>query len=145
MKKEGRLQAKKLQDTVRYWKADKPTFEFEIGFSGGETALIIGPSGSAKGAEKWGWLNDGTRAHRIIARRKPLLYFKVGGRSGSTPNSWAVSPSREGTEWRSARSVMHPGIRARGWTVLLLKERQNPYYKALNDALEAGMKKAMSK
>ena len=145
LKKEGRLEAKKLQETTQHWKGAKPTFDFTVSLAGGKEALLLtGVSGDTEGAQKWIWLNYGTKRHVITARRAPFLQFRVGGRAGSTPRSWSTSAAVPGTEPRRARRVMHPGTKAREWTILLYEERWQPFAKAVNDALEQGMKKAMS-
>jgi hypothetical protein len=142
MRKEGRLQKKRLAETARHWTGAKPTFEFLIGLTGTETALFVGPSGDTKGAQKWVWIDEGTPPHIIRPRNARILAFRVGGRSGSSPNTLAVSAGRRGSKWAHAKVVHHPGIRARNWAITLMKERMNPYYASINAAVKRGYEKA---
>lgn len=142
LRKEGRLEKKLLEGTVRHWKRDKPSFEFLIGLTGQDASLLVGPAGGGNGAQKWRWIDEGTPGHWIRARRAPYLRFKVGGRSGSRPNTLAVSAATPGTQWVSKREVWNPGITSRNWSIVVLKMRQNPFFRSLNEALARGLKKA---
>lgn len=140
LRKEGRLQKKMLAGTAKYWSGAKPIFSFEIGLAGNDAVLLVGPSGG--GAQLWVWLDQGTRPHIIRPRSGGVLRFRVGGRAGSTPGTLAVSRGSRGTQWISAKVVHHPGITARDWSLVVLKERQNPFFRSLNEAVARGYEKA---
>ena len=143
LRKEGREQARMLRRTVQGWQGATPTFEFEISFAGGDAMLLVGPGGDVKGAQKWVWLDEGTRPHRIVARRAPRLRFQTGYRAGSKPGSWSTGKAQRGQgNWVSVVSVFHPGTEARGWSIMLIEDRYIPFREAMNDAVERGLRKA---
>jgi hypothetical protein len=143
LRKEGRLQVRMLEQTTQHWRGAKPSFEFLIGLTGTEAALMVGASGSGKGAQKWQWLDEGTRPHIITPRRAPYLRFQTGGSAGSSPGTLSTRPATPPSgPFVRTQFVRHPGNAARQWSIVLMKERQNPFYEALNDAVKAGLKKA---
>jgi len=142
LRKEGRLERKMLQATTQHWTGAKPTMEFLIGLTGNDASLLVGPSGSGKGAQKWVWINDGTPPHIIRPRNASRLRFRPNSTSGSSPNTLSVGRGGSSGNFVFAKEVHHPGIKARNWNIVVLKERQNPFFRLLNEALARGMQKA---
>lgn len=142
LRAEGRDSVKELEKTVRYWTKDKPKFETIIGLTGRDASVFVGPTGNTKGAQKWQWLDEGTRAHVILPRRARMLRFTVGGYSGSHPNSLDVRPAVSGTEVVFAKRVHHPGIAARNWSYLIQRRRKQKFIKRMLAAVKRGMEKA---
>lgn len=141
MRKEGRLWRRELKKTVQYWKGEKPDFEFVIGLTKTDATLLAGPSGSKHGAQKWVWVNDGTKPHVIRPKKASFLRFRTGYQRGSSPGSMGVRASQTTGPWRSAKAVNHPGYTGAKWTVTLKRSRDLPFRTALNAALREGLRK----
>jgi hypothetical protein len=79
LRAEGRVIKKEFEKTTTTWKGAKPTFEMAIGLTGTDALLLVGPAGNQEGAQKWVWLNDGTKKnYPIVAKNAPLLVFRDG-------------------------------------------------------------------
>ena len=141
LRKEGTASKKLLRQTTENWQGEKPQFKEKISLAGGDTTLLVYPDGSEKAVNKWNWLNEGTKPHVIVPKRAKMLRFQSGYTAGSTPNSLRTRRSRSFGETVYAKRVNHPGIKARNWTILVLKERYVPYRTSMNEALEKGLKK----
>jgi hypothetical protein len=105
--------------SVRYW-----ANQYQIGFQ------VYADDG--KGALKWLWLDEGTDGPYPIPKvgtanlAFPSIY-KAGSRPGSIKTG---SASSGGPTW-FAKSVMHPGIKARGWSDILKKIEQPAFEKEM--------------
>ena len=75
LRKEGTVQKKELKKTVSTWKS-KPGFESLISLSGGDASILTGPVGDTEAVQHWVWTDEGTKPHRITARRAPFLRFR---------------------------------------------------------------------
>jgi len=141
LRKEGTVQKNLLKGTTKYWEGDKPTFVSEISLAGNDAVLLVGASGSTKGAEKWQYLDDGTKAYWVYPRRAKMLRFRPGHTSGSRPGTLDVKPSRSYGDYVYSRGHRVSGIKARGWTKVVLKQRYKPFRERMNVALTAGLQK----
>ena len=67
----------------------------------------------------WNWLDQGTRAHRIVARRAKRLRFFGGYRAKTRPGfiGSQAGSSSGGPVFRQV--VNHPGTKARSWSKLI--------------------------
>jgi hypothetical protein len=61
LRKEGKIVKRELEKTTATWKGAKPTFEIAIGLTGQDAIVLIGPGGNPEGAQKWVWLDEGTK------------------------------------------------------------------------------------
>ncbi len=136
LRKEGRRATKEFEKTTATWKGEKPTFKSLIGLTTEAATVVVGPGSSTKGAQKWVWLDEGTKPHPIVAKNAPNLVFRSG--SGFTAKtSVGKFSSRAGTNTGSflkKKRVNHPGIEARNWTGLYVKRRQKPFSENLIEA-----------
>lgn len=103
---------KDFQSTTKTWKHDV-TFEKKARKDGYD----IGPTGGA--TEIYGYVDQGTRAHRIIARRAKRLRFGVGGSPKTRPGAIGSGSGSAGKGAVFARAVNHPGSKARGFSKLI--------------------------
>ena len=143
LRKEGREEVKILRPTTDNWRGVRPDFEFEIGLTSKEALLLVGPTGSEKAVQKWVWLDEGTKKnYPIVARRAPFLRFRSGYSASTTPGSFKSRGSRTYGGWIQKKAVIHPGIKARGWSEMLQKRRKRPYRDRMLAALRRGMEKA---
>lgn len=143
LRAEGRDQRKVLEPTVATWKGEKPDFESLIGLergANGSASVLTGPTGSEKAVNKWVWLDLGTKAHIIRARRLPTLIFRVGGFVSKTrPGSFQSRGGRRASGPRvRPRSVSHPGTKARGWSEMATKRRRRPFTRRMVKAMQVG-------
>jgi len=144
LRAEGRVVKKELEKTVRNFRGARPGFETLIGLTTKEATVLTGPTGTVKAVQKWKWLDEGTRGpYPITARRAPLLKFRLGYNPGTRPGTLTTRGSYYiGTHWRSKKTVIHPGIKARGWSALVQQRRKKPFIKRMNTAVRVGMAKA---
>jgi hypothetical protein len=76
----------------------------------------------SKGAKKWTWLDEGTGPHDIVAKNAPRLVFNARFSPGSRPGLLRTYRSSSGPPKVFAVAVRHPGIKPRGWGVLLQQQ-----------------------
>lgn len=103
---------KDFQKTTATWKHDV-TFEAKERKDGYE----IGPTGGA--TDIYGFVDQGTRAHRIVARRARRLRFGVGGSPKTRPGFIGSGSGVAGKGAVFARAVNHPGSKGRGFSRLI--------------------------
>ena len=144
LRKEGRLQVKTLQKTVKTWR-NKANFGFSIGLTGKDASVRTGITGG-KGAQQWQWLDEGTRAHRVPRSGTATMAFH--------PKYGRKSRPRYFTSYRGGprgrRIVRHgawtvKGIKAREWTPTLVKRRTRPFQRNIAKATERGAGKMYKK
>lgn len=143
--KEGRFQQNELRKTTAGWKGSKPTFQHQVSIAGGDAMLIVGPGGDANGAQKWIWLNDGTKRHWVAPRRAKSLRFQAFYRAGTTPRKFTSTAGQSSGPFVFSKGHWVSGIAAREWILVLYEQRHIPFRQALNEALSRGMAKAMVK
>lgn len=143
LRKEGTVEKKMLEGTTKYWEGEKPRFTSEVSLAGGDAQLLVGVGGSVEAAQKWIHVNDGTKGgYWVYPRKARALRFQPGYTAGSTPNTLKVKPARRYGEFIYRKAAfIKKGIEARNWTIVVLEERYVPFRKAMNDALEAGLRK----
>jgi hypothetical protein len=143
LRAEGRDVKAELEKTVRNFQGARPGFETLIGLTTKEATVLTGPTGTIDAVQKWKWLDEGTRPHVISAKRAPLLKFRLGYNPGTTPGTLTTRGSYYvGSHWRSAKTVHHPGTKARGWSALVQEQHKKPFIKRMNEAVRTGMQKA---
>jgi len=142
LRAEGKDDKKLLERTVRNFRGKKPRFEVQIGLSGNDASVLVGPVGDTDAVEKWNRLNEGTGPRTIRARRAPYLVYRLGYNRGTRPNSLETRRSYYiGNTWRKSRSVRQRGIEATNWTGVVTKMRQKPYTRRMIGALNRGLEK----
>jgi hypothetical protein len=127
LRAEGRIIKKELEKTTATWKGAKPTFEIAIGLTGQDAIVLIGPAGNPEGAQKWVWLDEGTRPHVIRAKNAPNLVFQTGFTPKTKVKTFSSSAGSSSPPWRATKQVKHPGIEARQWSKEIVKRRRKPF------------------
>lgn len=74
--------------------------------------------------ERYGWINNGTKAHTIRPRRTKRLRFPSSFRPKTRPGTIRSGRGFRGGPIAWARSVRHPGIKARGFDTAIAKKWQ---------------------
>lgn len=131
LRAEGRVVKKEFEKTTTTWKGAKPTFEIAIGLTGQDAIVIIGPGGNTEGAQKWVWLDEGTKPHIIKAKNVPNLRFKTNFTAKTKVKTFSSSAGSSNPPWRATKQVKHPGIEAREWSETIVKRRRKPFTKSL--------------
>lgn len=139
LRKEGTVQKKELDKTTATWKGAKPTFKTLTGLSrglGGGASVATGPGGNTEGANKWHWLNGGTKKRWALmsgnwkSKTKPGSFKSGGGRG------------RVVVVGRRHMARPQPGIKARGWADKLQKQRKKPFTLRMIKAMQRAGKNA---
>lgn len=86
------------------------------------------------------FVDQGTRAHRIIARRGRALRFRGGFRAKSSPGSLSSGAGGASGDYRYARAVNHPGTKPRHYTkkIQAIADQEFPRIFAAVQAEELG-------
>jgi hypothetical protein len=134
LRAEGRAVKKEFEKTTATWKGAKPTFEIAIGLTGQDAIVIIGPAGNPEGAQKWVWLDEGTKKnYPIVAKNAPFLVFRDGRgfRAKTKVKTFSSGPGANTGAIVQKKQVTHPGIEARDWTGEIVKRRRKPFTKRI--------------
>jgi hypothetical protein len=89
--------------------------------------VLIGPAGNQEGAQKWIWLDEGTKAHVIKAKNVPNLVFQTNFTPKTKIKTFSSSLGSSSPPWRATKQVQHPGIDARDWTGEIVKRRRKKF------------------
>jgi hypothetical protein len=139
LRAEGKVVKKEFEKTTATWKGAKPTFEIAIGLTGQDAIVLVGPGGDERGAQKWVWLNDGTKKnYPIVAKNAPNLVFRDGRgfKAKTKVKTFSSGPGANTGAIVTKKAVLHPGIEARDWTGEIVKRRKKPFTKALLKATQ---------
>jgi hypothetical protein len=131
LEREYRAVEKDYESTVKTWKR-QPSFEGEIATN----EAIIGTDNKI-----YGYLENGTPAHPITAKRAPFLaFYRTGFVSKTTPQRL---PARRGKkanqDFRLVKRVKHPGIEARNFSTRIAKRAQRRLKKEVAKELEIAL------
>jgi hypothetical protein len=129
LRAEGRVVKKEFEKTTATWKGAKPTFEIAIGLTGTDAIVLIGPGGNPEGAQKWVWLDEGTKPHTIKAKNAPNLVFRDGRgfKAKTKVKTFSSGPGANTGAIVTKKQVAHPGIEAREWSAEIVKRRQKKF------------------
>ena len=130
LRAEGKIDKRMLQETTATWKGTKPRFRVIEKVTPNELSVHVVPSGA--GAQKWNWLEEGTRAHIISPRnRSGTLRFRTGGRPKTKIGKLKSGRGARGKNWASAKQVRHPGTKPRLWRQVVWRKRNRPLLRKL--------------
>ncbi len=141
LRKEGRKIKREYQKTTRTWKR-KPKFEIIVGLGRGadaEASVLVGTDD-----EIYGYVDEGTPARWITAKRAPYLVFRENftpktsrGRIGSRRGS-------RGGGWVKKKRVWNKGIKSRNFTPTIAARREGPFVRNMRRANERATDKVFS-
>lgn len=115
-----------FENTTRTWN-NIPTFEAVQTARG--WAVAVDP------VFPYGWVDQGTPAHQITAKNKPLLRFAGPYHAKTKVNVISSYQGGRGNVWVSKRTVQHPGIEARNFRDIIMRRVQSRAARAVRDAL----------
>jgi hypothetical protein len=127
LRAEGNAVKKELEKTTTTWKGAKPTFTIAIGLTGNDAIVLVGPAGNPEGAQKWVWLDEGTKPHPIVAKNAPNLVFRTNFSPKTKVKTFSSSAGSISPPWRAVKKVDHPGIDAREWSKEIVKRRKKRF------------------
>jgi len=109
---------------VRYW-----ANQYQIGFQ-------IDMDENSEGGKKWVWLDLGTKGPYPIPKTGTAnLAFPSVYHAGSRPGQIRTYRASSGGPMWFPKKVMHPGIKARGWSKILQKDEQIMYERWMMPAM----------
>lgn len=119
LKDEHRAEVPLFNQTVESWSfTGTPVFDKEISRTATRMQVITGPVGGDLAVKKWLWLNSGTRVRHAL--------MSSNWRSKTSPGT-LFSGGGAGRVVRVSKRVRRPGIKARGWTIIIARNRQKPF------------------
>jgi len=131
---------KDLYKTVQFWKHNVE-FAYIIHYARGNIYLEIGPVASVRGARIWQYVNDGTSMIPFVFNPKYVQKTQYPGSIGTNTPGAFTRPSQKILRDASGNPIQGftPGIRARGWTVLLQAEYAPILADAMRFAIARGL------
>jgi hypothetical protein len=132
LKEEGKYAVSLLNQTTENWNG-KPQMTYDIGYKGGNVALIAGPTGDEFNVKKWHWLNAGTRVRWARMSRD--------WRSKTAPGSLRSGQGKGNVEIAGRKAGPHPGIAARGWTGQINKMMRKGFHRRIQRAVTDGIRR----
>lgn len=82
------------------------------------------------------YVDFGTRAHDIVARRVPFLVFRWPYKAATKPRVISSYKAQYGDNWAKRKRVRHPGIKARDFTDTIAKRMSKRANSILRKQLE---------
>lgn len=133
LRKVARNMDKALSLTTKSWEGEKPKFESQTSLTTEAATIQPVMTGPEKGRDKWRFLDEGTRVRYAIMSRD----FKA----KTMPGVLGSGPGRGGRVFIDVNNPQ-PGIKARGWSVKVLKEFKPEFRAQMRAALKAGARRA---
>lgn len=140
LRKEGKDQKKELEKTIKTWKDEKPNFKSLISLTSNYAAVATGPSGNTKGAQKWQWINDGTKIRWALMSSDWQSKTKKGTFKSTRGRGKVVIAGKRAMMQRGI--APRKGIEARDWSGKLTKQRKVPFQRRLIKAMQRAGKNA---
>lgn len=133
LKDEGKHAVSLLNQTIENWQ-DPPRMTSEIGYKGGDVAMIAGPTGGMEAVKKWHYLNSGTRIRYAVMSRD--------WQSKTHPGSLRSGRGQGRVVARGRKQVPRPmpGIEARGWTSTINKMMRKGFHRKIQQAVTRGIR-----
>lgn len=122
LRDEGKVMKRMLQQTTSTWRGSKPTFKVKESISPNELSVDVSPGGA--GAQKWIWLEEGTKPHIIRPKKRGgMLHFRTGFKPKTKVGKLKSGRGKRGTHHAAAKMVRHPGTQARLWRQVVWRKR----------------------
>lgn len=123
----------------------KPEFKSRLTIKPKEMSVFIFPAGTHKLI--WKYVDQGTKPHPILPKRKPLLKFRWDGK-GSYKAKTLPKPARTvsggGTTQGNIvamKAVNHPGIEAREFSKIIGEDSQEGFRREIENAFRRAARK----
>jgi len=132
MRKAGTAVRRDYKKTTQTWHGDKPRFEQLVSLSGGGPTLVIEVTGG-HGADKWFWLDRGTKVRYAT--------MSMNFRAKTRPGVLSSSGGRGGVLYVN-RKRPRPGIKARKWTIIIVRMWTPRFKRRMEGAMRRAAKKS---
>lgn len=132
MRKTGRAIQRDYKRTTQTWEGAKPNFGLLISLAGDGPTILVEAQGG-KGADKWNWLDKGTAVRYAT--------MSSNWRSKTTPNTLRSVRGR-GVMLFVSKKHPRPGIKARNWTVIIVRMWTPRFKRDMEDALRRAVRKS---
>lgn len=136
LRAEGRIIKREFEKTTATWEGSKPTFEIAIGLTRKDAIVLIGPGGNIEGAQKWVWLDEGTKPHSITAKNEPNLVFRTDFSPKTKVKTFSSGAGNIAPPWKAIKKVQHRGIKAREWSKTIAKRRRKRFTRNILRAVQ---------
>lgn len=114
----GRFGVQRYDEVVSNWK-HKPKFTIR------RSRYTVDVDITGPNARIFSYVDQGTRAHLIRAKRRPLLKFRGGYQAKTRVNNTKFKGSGQASgRWMSKRVVHHPGSKARNFTRIIRNQTE---------------------
>jgi len=131
-KDEAKTNEKLLGEPIATWTGDKPKPESLVEVGRDDVTVLTGMNGSEKALNKFKWLDEGTRVRYATMSQD--------WKSKTKPGVLKSGRGRGRVLFVNKRRP-RPGIKARGWTELIMKRRRRPFTDAMIKAKNKGLDK----
>lgn len=138
---------KDFESTTQTWKGEKPEMVAVIEQGERGPVLFVGAiDDGGKGFDKYGWVENGTRPHRIYAgiytgrSTKRVLSFRTGFSPKTFPR---IIGSFNGSKFGPLANpafVNHPGTQPREFSAAIADKRRSLYKKRMGEAMAQAAK-----
>ncbi len=130
---------------TKTWSGDKPIFSIKTVIKGDDVIVPIVATGGF-GAQKLVWLDDGTRKnYPIEAKKASSLAFQSGYKAKTKIRKIGSGSGGSFGPTVFRKKVIHPGIKAREFSLTIANKREPPYVKAISRAATTGIVKRVKK
>lgn len=152
MRDTGKDMQREFKKVVSDWRT-KPRFTIKSTFSDRDMTVTVEPEGNSKVGNIWRWIDKGTGKYGskhapYLIRPKPsnasgLLKF----RTNYSPRTVPIAKFGQGSgsasgEWRSAKVIIHPGIKAREFTKKISDDLNPSFKQRIDNSIRRAIRRA---
>jgi hypothetical protein len=131
---------KEFDKRVANWD-HKPEFGSKGVFTGEAIIVYVFPAGSNK--KYWVWNVEGTRPHKIRAKRAPSLAFNLGYQPKTSARPYYYGgPGTASGPLVFAKEVNHPGTEPRPHVEVIKQQNKSWYSKTMENAWRRAIRRA---
>lgn len=136
MRKEATQIKADFRETTATWE-HKPEFVEEVSLTGPGPVMLVGTDD-----EIYGYVDEGTKPHIIMARNAKVLAFNEGYSAKTKPGFVGSYPGGSYGAKVFRPFVNHPGTEARRFSNLIAKRWEPKFKRAMEDAMGRAAKKS---
>lgn len=126
------------------WDGEKPVFKARKVVNKDAIAVYVWATGG-KGKDKWKWLTEGTKPHKIRPKKPGgVLAFPSGYTPRTRPGAGGQykGPGKSSGDTVFAKEVDHPGNKPRPFPKVIARWAKPKFVKQINNAIRRGIRRA---
>lgn len=127
---------KDFEATTQTWE-HKPKFEMAVSLKGKGPQFLVGTDD-----EIYGYVNRGTRPHRIVPKKAKALRFQTGYTAKTVPGVIGSKSGGASGDVVFSQGVMHPGTKARNFDKQIGKKWEKSFRSRMHDAMKRAKAKS---